>query len=199
MSRFVLRFNWGEKLGQLELAFSVPSLSILAAAGLIFVLRLLGVAIGTLRFLVMMRGLKLASAALGFFEVLVYVIAIGKVVNDLGNVWNVLGYCLGFSAGTVVGMWLDERYVLGFANVRIVTRKSGQAVASAIHAAGYGATVEWGSGRDGPVAIVTAMVRRKEISDLFALADGADPGAFVTVEEARAVRRGFLHATHREK
>ncbi len=146
----------------------------------------------------MTRGQKLLCMVMGFFEVLVYVIAIGQVVNNLENVWNILGYCLGFSAGTLIGMWLDERFIRGFASVRIVSRYKAQRLGESIREAGYGATVAWGSGQRGSVGIVTATVLRQEVPAVCRVADEVDPEAFVTVEEARAVRRGYMHM-QREK
>jgi uncharacterized protein YebE (UPF0316 family) len=181
--------------------FELPTLTnaVIYAAAIIFALRVIGVALSTVRVLVMMRGNKLLAMLLGFFEVLVYVIAIGQVVNNLSNVWNILAYCFGFSMGTLVGMWLDERFVLGFANVRIVSRYLGQELAQEIRDAGYGATVEWGTGKTGSVGIVLTTVRRQEVDALLQLADRVDQDVFVTVEEARAVRRGYMHIAQREK
>lgn len=180
--------------------FELPALtaSVIEEATFIFVLRVIGVALSTVRVLVMMRGQKLISMVMGFFEVLVYVIAIGQVVNNLSNVWNILGYCFGFSAGTLVGMWLDERFIRGYANVRIVSPYKSQKLGERIREAGYGATVAWGSGQRGSVGIVTATVRRQEVAAVTRVAEEVDPEAFVTVEEARAVRRGYMHA-QREK
>lgn len=181
-----------------EFEIPVLTLPVVQAALFIFVLRVIGVALSTVRVLVMMRGQKLFSMVMGFFEVLVYVIAIGQVVNNLENVWNILGYCLGFSAGTLIGMWLDERFVRGFASVRIVSRYKAQRLGDSIREAGYGATVAWGSGQRGSVGIVTATVLRQEVPAVCRVADEVDPEAFVTVEEARAVRRGYMHM-QREK
>lgn len=181
-----------------EFEIPVLTLPVVQAALFIFVLRVIGVALSTVRVLVMMRGQKLLSMVMGFFEVLVYVIAIGQVVNNLENVWNILGYCLGFSAGTLIGMWLDERFVRGFASVRIVSRYNAQRLGDSIREAGYGATVAWGSGQRGSVGIVTATVLRQEVPAVCRVADEVDPEAFVTVEEARAVRRGYMHM-QREK
>lgn len=181
-----------------EFEIPVLTLPVVQAALFIFVLRVIGVALSTVRVLVMMRGQKLLSMVMGFFEVLVYVIAIGQVVNNLENVWNILGYCLGFSAGTLIGMWLDERFIRGFASVRIVSRYKAQRLGESIREAGYGATVAWGSGQRGSVGIVTATVLRQEVPAVCRVADEVDPEAFVTVEEARAVRRGYMHM-QREK
>lgn len=171
----------------------------LLGAALIFALRVFGIALSTVRVLVMMRGQKMLTFVLGFFEVLVYVLALGQVVSNLSNLWNILGYCVGFSVGSLVGIWLDERLVGGYANVRIISRYKAQGIAEKIRGAGYGATLDWGAGRNGSVGMVMATVRRKEVRELCMLADGIDPGAFITVDEARAVRRGYMHMAQREK
>lgn len=182
-------------------SFDFPPLTgqVLIGALLIFALRVFGIAISTLRVLFMMRGKKMAAFAAGFFEVLAYVVAIAEVVNNLDNIWNVLGYCLGFSVGTVTGMILDERTASGFANVRIISRYKAQSIVEQIHAAGFGATVGWGHGRGGTVGMIVAVVRRKEAGQLCEIAEHVDPNAFITIEDARVVRRGHMHMISQEK
>jgi uncharacterized protein YebE (UPF0316 family) len=182
-------------------SLDIPPLTneVLIGATLIFVLRVVGISISTLRVLVMMRGKKVAAFIAGFFEVLTYVIAIAEVVNNLDNVWNVLGYCLGFSVGTVAGMFLDERTATGFANVRVISRYKAQSIIEAIHNAGYGATVGWGHGRGGTVGMIVAVVRRKEADALCRIAEGVDPDAFITIEDTRSVRRGYINIGHQER
>ncbi len=181
--------------------FEIPPLSpeILWGVFLIFALRVIGVTLATVRVLIMTRGKKLLAASIGFFEVLVYTLAIGYVVNNLSNVWNLLGYSLGFAVGTLVGMWLEEQMALGYASVRIVSKYRGHALADAIRDAGYGATVEWGEGRNGVVGLVVATVRRKEVDAVCTLADQVDPSAFVTVEETRTIRRGYMRIARHER
>jgi uncharacterized protein YebE (UPF0316 family) len=161
----------------------------------IFVLRVLGVSISTVRVLLMTRGMRLVSAALGFFEVLVYALAIGRVVQDLNNIPNLMSYCLGFSVGTLLGMWLEQRLALGYATVRVITVANGHQVAQAIHAAGFGATEDRARGKDGFVGIVTTVVRRREVDAVRYVVHQAAPKAFITVEETRQVERGYLRAT----
>jgi uncharacterized protein YebE (UPF0316 family) len=176
-------------------SFEVPPLTsaVLLSAILIFVLRVFGIAVSTLRVLAMMRGKKVAAFVAGFFEVLTYVIAIAEVVNNLDNVWNVLGYCLGFSVGTVAGMMLDDRTASGFANVRIISRYKAQNIVEEIHKAGYGATVGWGHGRGGTVGMIVAVIQRKEADRVCQIAETVDPNAFITIEDTRSVRRGYMH------
>jgi len=183
------------------LEFEIPTLTgaVLSGAVIIFVLRIIGVTLATLRVLIMMRGRKILSASMGFFEVLVYVLAIGQVVNNLSNVWNLLGYCLGFAAGTLIGMSIEERLAIGFVTIRIVSRYNSQRMADAIRAAGYGATIDWGQGRDGTVGIVYATVRRREVDAVITTADEVDDDAFVTVEDTRTIRRGYMRIARHER
>jgi uncharacterized membrane-anchored protein YitT (DUF2179 family) len=61
-----------------------------------------------------------------------------------------------------------------------------------IHAGGYGATVGWGHGRGGTVGMILAIVRRKEMPAVVHIAEEIDPEAFITVEDARSVHRGYM-------
>ena len=160
----------------------------------IFCLRVLGVTISTVRVLMMMRGMKLVSALMGFFEVLVYAVAIGKVVQDLGNIPNLLSYCLGFSVGTLLGMWLEERLALGYATVRVISPGKSRKIADAIRQAGYGATEDRARGKDGIVNMITTVVRRREVEDVCQTIHTVAPDAFVTIEETRRVEQGYLRA-----
>jgi uncharacterized protein YebE (UPF0316 family) len=160
----------------------------------IFVLRVLGVTLSTIRVLLMTRGRKSVSAVLGFFEVLVYAVAIGKVVQDLNNIPNLLSYCLGFSVGTLLGMWLEERLAIGFATVRIISSSKGHRIATAIREAGYGATEDRERGKDGFVGTVTTVVRRREVNTVCATIYQVAPDAFVTIEETRQVAHGYMRA-----
>lgn len=179
----------------------IPPLTgeVLIGAAFIFILRVFGIAVSTLRVLAMMRGKKVAAFVAGFFEVLTYVIAIAEVVNNLDNIWNVLGYCLGFSVGTVAGMILDDRTSTGFTNVRIISRYKAQNIVDEIHLAGHGATVGWGHGRGGTVGMIVAVVRRKEAERLCNIAEKIDPNAFITLEDTRSIRRGYIRMGDQER
>lgn len=183
------------------LSFDIPHLTsdILLGALFIFGLRVVGIAISTLRVLAMMRGKKAAAFVAGFFEVLTYVIAIAEVVNNLDNIWNVLGYCFGFSVGTVAGMILDDKTSSGFANVRIISRYKTQSIVDEIHQAGFGATAGWGHGRGGTVGMILVVVQRKEIERVCRIAETIDPAAFITIEDARFVRRGYVQLNRLER
>jgi uncharacterized protein YebE (UPF0316 family) len=164
---------------------------------LIFALRVLGIAVSTLATLMTVQGRKIPAVAAGFVSALVFVVAIGKVVANLSNVWNILAYCGGMAVGTLVGMLFEQRLSLGFAEVRFISAEKSGPLAEALREAGFGVTELFGHGRDRSVGIVQAIVPRKNVNAVLGIAKSADESAIVTVTEARTVQRGYWRPTHR--
>ena len=160
-------------------------------AAFIFILRVIGISVSTLSTILTVQGRKLPAILTGSLSALVYVLAIGQVVSNLSNVWNIAAYVVGFGAGTWVGMLLEQRMALGYAAVRIISSEQGDAVARALREGGFGAKELYGRGRESPVEIVEAIVPRKSVPDVIRLAEEADERVIVAVSEARTVQRGY--------
>lgn len=168
--------------------FANPILGALA----IFVVRVLSISLSTMRLLVMGRTHKLWVAIIAFFESLTFVLTFGQVSQDLDNIWNLSAYCLGFAAGTVIGIWIEERVIKGYSTVNIVSMGNSLPISQAIRAAGFGATRSSGEGTSGTVGLVRSVASRKDAARIVDIATGIDEKAFVTVEDTRRVSRGFL-------
>ncbi len=166
-------------------------MDVFGEALLIFVLRVLGIAVSTVATLMTVQGRKLPAVAAGFVSALVYIIAIGKVVANLGNVWNVFAYCGGFAVGTLIGMTWEQRLALGYTEVRFISTEKGYGLAEALRQAGFGVTELYGRGREGTVGIVEAIIPRKNVDAVLEIARSVDEKAIVTVTEARTVQRGY--------
>ena len=166
-------------------------MSIFLEALLIFALRVVGIAISTVATIMTVQGRKAPAVAAGFFSALVYVVAIGKVVANLGNIWNILAYCGGFAVGTLIGMAWEQRLALGFAEVRAISPEKSAALADALRQAGFGVTEYYGHGRENAVGIVEVIVPRKSVDVVLGIARSVDESAIVTVTEARTVQRAY--------
>jgi uncharacterized protein YebE (UPF0316 family) len=158
---------------------------------LIFLLRAVGISVYTLGVILTVHGRRLLAVLAGSFNTLLYVVAIGQVVANLDNVINIAAYVIGFGVGTWIGMILESRIALGFADVHIISIEQGEAVASALREAGFGATQMYGQGREKPVGIVEAIVPRKNVSAVVRIAGEVDARAIVSVSETKAVQRGY--------
>lgn len=162
-------------------------------AGLfVFVMRLIDMSLDTLRLLFMMRGRKLLSGLIGAAQAAVFILAVSAVLTGPLNVFTVAGYALGFGSGVIVGMFAEERLAIGYAMLRVYSPASGRAIAEALRQAGHAATEIEARGKDGQMTVVNIVVARRQVNAVRALIDGVDASAFVTVDDARALQRGYF-------
>jgi uncharacterized protein YebE (UPF0316 family) len=164
----------------------------------IFLLRIVDVSMATTRQLLVMRNARVAVPVLGFFEVLIWIFAVGSAIRNMGSPWHVLGYASGFAVGNVVGLWIEEKLAMGLASIQIVSRTGGVALAVALRDRGFGVTQWAGQGRDGNVEVAHTVVKRRQIEEVLAVVDEWGPDAFVSVEEPRAIRRGWMFPGRRK-
>ena len=88
---------------------------------LIFSLRLIDVSMGTVRTIMVMRGMRKWAAMIGFVEVSIWVVAISRVIGQVNNILSVIGYGGGFAAGTLLGMWIEDKLALGHVDIRVIS------------------------------------------------------------------------------
>jgi uncharacterized protein YebE (UPF0316 family) len=168
-----------------------PSVRVLGAALLIFGLRVTDVSMGTVRTIMIMRGMRKWAALIGFIEVTIWVVAISQVITHLDNVWSILGYSGGFAVGTLLGMWIEGKLAFGHMDVHIVSKFKGQEIVQNLRRAGYGATQSFAEGQSGPVYLIDVVAPRKQTGAILRLVNEVDATSFVTVEEARQVIGGY--------
>lgn len=175
----------------MELDLSTDALLL---AGLIFALRIINTGIGTVRLVVVNRQQRLLAAVLAFFEALLFAITISSVATDLDNLMNLIAYCGGFSVGNYVGMVIERRFITSFMTVNVICSDRGHEIATALREHGYGVTETLGEGKDGTVTMLRSVVVNREVPRMLHLIRSAHAEAFVAVEEARAVHRGWVRA-----
>ena len=170
----------------------VSSDTILLAV-VIFALRLLNSAVGTIRLVILNRDRKFLAAVLGFFESMIFAFTVATVVADLTNVLILVAYCSGFSVGQYAGLWIEKRFITSYVSVNIVPHNGlGHNIAVALREQGFGVTETVGLGRDGEVTVLRSVVQNKNLTNVFQIVHAADSKAFVSCEEARTVRHGWL-------
>jgi uncharacterized protein YebE (UPF0316 family) len=166
---------------------------------IIFALRIVDVSMSTVRILLAVRGYKVAVPIIGFFEVLVWVFAVGNAIRFLDSGWHLLGYAGGFATGNVVGLLIEERLAIGFATVRVVSTHAGVEMADALRNIGFGVTEFGGQGRDGRVEVIYTVCARRDIERVVDEIERWDEQAFITVEEPRDIRWGWMQSMPRNR
>jgi len=161
---------------------------------LIFVARIADVSIGTIRLIFISRGLKYLAPIVGFFEILIWLLAIGQIMKNLSNPVCYIAYAAGFAMGNFVGIWIAEKLSLGLVLIRVVTRKDASELVEYLKSAEYGVTSVDGHGTAGQVKVVFTIVPRREVQKVAELIKKFNPKAFYSIEDVGFVEKGIFPA-----
>lgn len=154
----------------------------LLGALLIFTMRVADQTLGTMRIVMLISGRRLFAGLLGFFESILWLLAVAQVVNSIDSPLKVIAFAGGFAAGTMLGGTVERWIGLGKSLIRVVAPNESPVVASAIRELGYGATVVNGEGLDGGVRIVFSVVPRRKTRSVMHAIKEVNQEAFVTAE-----------------
>ena len=131
--------------------FQSEAFTLILLPVLIFLARVLDVSFGTIRIIFISRGRKYLAPVIGFFEILIWLVAIGKVMQNLDNVFCYVAYAGGFAAGNFTGMWIEEKLAMGTLIVQIITRQDASALMGSLKSSGFGVTAVPAQGTTGQV------------------------------------------------
>lgn len=157
---------------------------------MIFCARIVDVSIGTLRVIFISRGNRFIAPIMGFFEVIIWLIAIGQIIKNLTNVLCYVAYGGGFATGTFVGMWLVDRVSVGTSLIRVITSKDTSDLETHLRAMGYGVTKVEAEGKEGDTNVILTVVRNSDVNDILKLVEQFNPRAFYTIEDIRSAGKG---------
>ena len=158
---------------------------------LIFLARICDVTIGTVRIIFVSKGLKGLAPILGFFEVLIWIIAMGEIMQNLDRWYYYLFYAGGFAAGNYFGIIVEEKLAVGYVTLRLITKKTADKLIEAVNEKGYGLTFMEAQGSSGEVHVMFITLKRSELPELTKMINKYNPRAFFTIEDMKAVKEGI--------
>jgi len=159
---------------------------------LIFVARILDVSIGTIRIVMVAKGQKFWAPILGFFEVLIWLVAMTRIFENLHNWMCFFGYAAGFAAGNYIGLKIEEKLAMGIVKIQIITRKSADQLIQGLKASGYGITHHDAMGGNKEVSIIYSIIKRTELPKIIEKIKLFNPNAFYSIEDVRFVSHSVL-------
>jgi uncharacterized protein YebE (UPF0316 family) len=159
---------------------------------LIFVARMSDVSLGTMRHILVARGMRQIVPFLGFLEVLIWLFAISQTMKHLDNIACYIGFASGFAMGTYVGMRIEEKLALGMQVLRIITHQDCQLLINELQNNDIGVTIMNGQGAKGPVKILLMVVNRKDLGIIINIIQRSNPGIFYSIEDVRTSQQGVF-------
>lgn len=162
---------------------------------LICLARIFDVSLGTLRIILVSRGMKAVAPILGFFEILIWLLAIGQVMQNLTNIVNYFAYALGFAIGNFIGIIIEEKLAIGKIVVQVVTRRDASELVAFLRNKGFSVTVVDAEGSSGLVHLLFTVISRSQLPFMALHIKHFNPNAFYTVEDVRFVAGGVFPVT----
>jgi uncharacterized protein YebE (UPF0316 family) len=159
---------------------------------LIFVARIADVSLQTMRIIFTSRGKKPLAPVVGFFEVLIWLVAIGQVMRNLTSVTCYLAYAGGFAMGNYVGLLLEEKLAVGVVLLRVITQDDPSLLIDHLRKENYGVTTVDAVGLRGKVNILMMVIRRVDARHIAQDILKFNPKAFYTIEDVRHVSSGIF-------
>lgn len=159
---------------------------------LIFLARVADVSIGTVRIVFVSKGFKIIAPLLGFFEILIWLLAMSRIFQNLDNWLYYIAYAAGFAVGNYIGLIIEERLALGHVNLRIITSMSGDALIKKLTNEGFGITSHEAQGSRGKVNIIYCILKRSDYKQVADIIHEYNPKAFYTLEDVRYASSGVF-------
>jgi uncharacterized protein YebE (UPF0316 family) len=154
---------------------------------LIFCARVMDVSINTLRIMFVMNGKKKIAPILGFFESLIWLLAIGQIFQNVNNPMSYIGYAGGFAMGTFVGMTIEEKLALGRVLVRVITPEPMVELIDYMKERNFRFTNVGGEGRFGKVNLLFTVMKREDLPEYVEKIKSINDKAFYTIESVKRI------------
>jgi len=149
--------------------------------------RITDVSIGTIRIIMIGRGNRYLAGVLGFFEVIIWLLAIGQVMKNLNNISSYIAYGLGFGLGNVIGISLENKLALGNQAVQIITEENLKTLSMLLREEGFKVTHLFASSEKERLDFLYLIVPRKKVKKVLEIVREFDPHALISISDVRNI------------
>lgn len=159
---------------------------------LIFVARISDVTLMTLRIVFSAQGRRSIAPIVGFFEVLIWILAVSQIMRNLTNPLTYIAYAAGFAAGNYMGLFIEQKLAMGMVAVRVFLKQDCDHLMSLLRENGFGVTKLSAMGTQGSIDILYTLIPRRNLKQVVDLIHQIDPKIFYAVEEIRTASQGVF-------
>lgn len=160
---------------------------------LIFFVRIIDVSMGTLRTVLVIRGRRLTGAFIGFVEVLVWFLIVSQALtSDSNSIWIAIAYASGFSTGTFVGSWIEEKLAIGSSSFNIITKGLRYDLVDILREKGFGVSSIVCQGKDDENLMLLIEVDRKKMKKVNDIIKEVAPDSFITISDTKKIINGYF-------
>ncbi len=127
--------------------------------------KIVEITIQSLKTCMMVKGQRLKAAGLGFLECTIWGLVISTIIGTLGdNLFLLLFYCVGYSAGLFLGSTIESKIALGTSNLQLIANvENTEKILGYLKEHKRGYTVFDGHGSTDKMNMIFIVLPRREI------------------------------------
>lgn len=162
----------------------------------IFLGKIVEVALGTLRIVLINRGERAIGAFMALVEITLWLVIAGSVLSNYQeDPWKMLAYGLAYALGNYAGSWLEEKLAFGLCSIQCVVMDSETAdkISDALRARGFGVSELRVQGKDDSDRfMLLSTLRRKLSHEATDIIQSVAPNAVITISDVKSQRGGYI-------
>jgi len=160
---------------------------------MIFLAKLLEVAIATVRLVLTARGNRIVASLLATVEITIWIIVTSTVLLGITeDPLRAVAYGLAFVIGIYLGIMIEDKLALGLSQIEIISDyEEAKKITSVLRGRGYGVTTFECEGLDGKKMSINMKVHRKDVPVTIKLLREFDQ-LFVTITDIKKLSMGII-------
>jgi uncharacterized protein YebE (UPF0316 family) len=166
---------------------------------LIFILKIIEVAIATLRMILVNKGYRTQGTLLSFVEIMLWTFITSRVIMGIVDApIKGIVFCFGFSVGVYLGSLIEGYIAMGQVLVQtIVSLDNADKMAFTVRQKGYGVTTMEAQGRDDAKKVLMVFAFRKSKEELIGEIQKLDSTAMIITHDVSTLHGGTIAAARK--
>ncbi|MDR3161352.1 MAG: DUF5698 domain-containing protein [Spirochaetaceae bacterium] len=161
---------------------------------LIFFSKVVEVALGTIRLILINKGYRRVGTALSFFEIVLWTFIASRVIIGIAEApIKGIVYSVGFSLGIYLGSRIESYIALGKVMIQtIISKTNSAAMISLLREQGYAVTTVDARGRDSDKTVLMIFANRKGKEDIIRAIHRIDGTAMIITNDISTLQGGYI-------
>lgn len=157
----------------------------------VFLATLLFSASDVLRHIFILKSRKISGFIISFLSTLLWITAARQLlVNNTLNLYTSFAFCLGFSTGTILGIWINGKVSSSFCAVEAIIQKDENNVIDILRKEGYTVSAMEVLGKEDSHFMIFIQVKISKANSLINRILTLSPNAFINTRDTGNILNG---------
>lgn len=160
---------------------------------IIFVAKIVEVALMTIRTVLITRGEKVYGSIIGFFEISIWLYLINKVLVGISeDPIRMVTYALGYACGNYVGCIMEEKLALGLLTISVIIPEiEGNELTEILRKENVGVTKVKAEGINKDKSLLLLHIKRKRKNEVIKLIEENGKNCVISISDTKTVMGGY--------